>query len=60
MVIYTDMKKCQRISFYLSHKQWIDLRIMCVVSEKTISEFIRQAIREKLSDYKNNQQNSEI
>lgn len=60
MVNYTQMKKCQRISFYLSHKQYMDIRFTCLVSGKTLSEFIRQAIQEKLLHSKNNQEDSSI
>lgn len=54
------MKKCQRVSFYLSHKQYMDVRFMCLISGKTLSEFIRQSIQEKLLHSKNNQEDSSV
>ena len=53
------MHKCKRISFYLSHKEWVDLNILCVLTDKTLSEFIRRAIHDKLLHTKLNEEDAE-
>jgi len=52
MVIYTHMKISKRITFYLPHKNWVDLNLHCILIDKTLSEFIRVAIQEKISKIK--------
>lgn len=42
------MEKCKRISFYIPRKTWIDMNLICIHSDKTLSEFIRKAIQEKI------------
>ncbi len=43
-----------RITFFISNKQKVDLRIMCILVKKTMSQFIRIAIQEKIKQMKEN------
>jgi len=42
----------KRISFYISDKQWTDLKIMCVLTHRTMSDFVRVAIQDKVIQIK--------
>jgi hypothetical protein len=49
-------KKCHRVSFYLGDKQWTDLKIMCILTHRNASDFIRIAIQEKIKRVKEDTQ----
>lgn len=49
-----DKFKSSKITFCIPHKEWTDLKIMCVLTHSTMSNFIRTAVREKIFDIKKN------
>lgn len=42
----------ERITFILTHKEKVDLKIMCILTNRTMSDFIRSVINEKVRDLK--------
>jgi len=56
------MKKEKHIrltSFQLSHTLLTELRLMCLLTEKSMGEFIRISIREKIKQLKLDRKNKE-
>lgn len=47
-----DENKLRSTTFQLSRRLHTELRIMCVLTEKNMGEFIRMAISEKIQDLK--------
>ena len=48
------MEKTPKICFCLPESEWVDLKIICVLTHKTMSEFIRISIKEKIKNVKSN------
>jgi len=46
--------KTPKICFYLSESEWTELKIMCVLTHSTMSNFIRSAIKTKIIELKKN------
>lgn len=44
--------KTPKITFHITEKEWADLKIMCVLTHSTMSEFIRKSIRSKIKEIK--------
>jgi len=46
-----------RITFVLTDKEKVDLKIMSILTKKTMSDFIRLSIKEKIKTLKNKEDN---
>ena len=46
------MHKPKRVSFYLPNSEWASLKIHCVLTDSTMTELIRIAIKEKIKHLK--------
>lgn len=49
------MNKTRRVSFYIADKHWTDLKIMCVLTHRTMSDLIRIAVQDKIRQLKDNE-----
>lgn len=49
-----DNIKTPKITFYISNHEWTELKIMCVLTHTTMSQFIRSAIKSKIIELKEN------
>ena len=45
---------CKRITFLSTHQEKVDLRLMCILTNRTMSTFIRIAIKDKIKELKKN------
>ena len=48
-------KKTPKITFYIPEKEWVNLKMMCMLTHTTMSHFIRSAVKSKIIEIKNNE-----
>lgn len=50
--MHENNDKCDRITFVASQQEKVDLRLMCMLTRRTMSSFIRIAIKDKIKELK--------